>query len=62
MFDLLDSNLELVLIPRFLSLLSFRFNLIHLRLFSLTVAPIRPESASINNTLEVSSNDFSVFS
>lgn len=55
-------NLELVLIPRFLSLLSFRFNLIHLRLFPLTVAPIRPESASINNTLEVSSNDFSVFS
>ena len=33
--------LQLILIPRFLSLLSFRFNLIRLRLFLLNVVPIR---------------------
>lgn len=45
-------NFELVLIPRFLSLLSFHINLIRLRLFPLTITSIRPEFIAMNSNLE----------
>lgn len=50
-------NFELVLIPRFLSLLSFHINLIRLRLFPLIITSIRPEFIAINSNLEESFND-----